>query len=169
MTSQAELESYLTEHLSYEREMLGFAFRQIQREPEQLVWNAYFESFGIHARNLYQFLRSTEGPRSVTADDYLPGWKQPAIPSLEKLNPFFFHMGKQRAIGEKKPALEWALKVGPQLDRTWVRWYDALPDRYRSLVDGKPVCGFASVQNRPSGPLSAPGPVHRITGPSSPR
>jgi hypothetical protein len=95
---EASLRAYLSDHLQYERWMLGEAFRELHTTPTGPRWNMVFESFCVHARNLYDFLRH-EGKRANTyrADDYaLDRTKLVAELAFNELDKFLFHMSADR-------------------------------------------------------------------------
>jgi hypothetical protein len=50
-----KLIKHLRESLPYELRMLRHTHRQLSHEQNQLDWNAFLESFAIHARNLMEF------------------------------------------------------------------------------------------------------------------
>jgi len=61
MASEPEKLAYLEEHVSYEVVMLNYTFMRLltlrpSTPEEQLDCNAFLESFGVHARNLVDFL-----------------------------------------------------------------------------------------------------------------
>lgn len=132
------LKTYLKEHVRYERDMLAFAHKQLHETGEGPAWNLAYEGFCLHARNLEQFLRH-DG--DIRADWYLPGRPKPgAMPKLEALNQFLFHLSVSRLDKPKLtvPELE---PVGAWLDKEWAVFVDALPAPYIGLVDSSPVCG----------------------------
>jgi hypothetical protein len=43
---------YLEEHLPYMMKMLRYTHGQMLQKQHYLCWNAHFESFAVHARNL---------------------------------------------------------------------------------------------------------------------
>ena len=61
MADEQEKIAYLEERISYELVMLNYTFMRLLTSPpsspeEQLDFNAYLESFAVHARNLVAFL-----------------------------------------------------------------------------------------------------------------
>src|SRR5260370_30872325 len=76
--NEAEMLRYLREHVTYERTMLGFTYARLHDTVPGVAWNVVYESFGIHARNLYGFFRN-EGKTQTTfrADDYVDSWPKP--------------------------------------------------------------------------------------------
>ena len=165
--SKTEKIEYLREHLAYEREMLGFTFNKIFQEQSQLNWNSYFESFGIHSRNLFDFLRSDGNSTDFCANDFVKNYKHDPInvPKIDPFNESFFHMTKARArkakvnIGDAQAIARW-------IDHEWARWVGSLPGEYRSMVDPKPVC-VPTIRLYGPTPETATNHVWSITGPST--
>lgn len=138
--SEAELVEYLTNHLAYERKMLGFTFKMLS-EADGLRWSAFFESFGLHARNLYDFLRH-EGKRgnTIRADDYLSGRKRPTPSRVDgRLNASFFHLSTER-LKNDPVNLKDAIQIAEWIDAEWKRWAEQLSAPFNRLVDPAPVC-----------------------------
>ncbi len=135
------LVDYLTDHVKYERDMLGYTFRAMHATPPGPNWNVVFESFGLHARNLYDFLRH-EGKKTNTfrADDYVPGRPKPQALSLfNDLDAFLCHMSAGRAE-RAKLTLERLYSLGEWLDREWSKWVNSLPSPFNDRLDPSPVC-----------------------------
>ena len=63
---------YLKEHLPYMLKMLRYTFSRMQDEPNYLSWNAHFESFAIHARNLVNFLTNAD-KNNLKAGEFVKG------------------------------------------------------------------------------------------------
>jgi len=58
--------AYLQEHLPYELKMLRYTYGQLLQKQHCLSWNAHFESFAVHARNLVNFLTNGDTtPRTL--------------------------------------------------------------------------------------------------------
>jgi hypothetical protein len=131
----ADLAEYLRDHVLYEKVMLDFTFQEIQKPHEQLMWNAIFESFGVHARNLYDFHRSDGGGNNRRANQYVSGHKSASLNDFNLLDKFFFHMTKHRAT-DAKVKLENALKIHQWIETEWSRWVNALGPSYRAVVEG---------------------------------
>jgi hypothetical protein len=82
MASKPEKIVYLEEHVSYEVVMLNYTFMRLMTlQPstpeEHLDRNAFLESFGVHAKNLVDFL--SEGCRinCRNASDYVTHFEAP--------------------------------------------------------------------------------------------
>jgi hypothetical protein len=58
MTSKSQLENHLQDHLPYELLMLRYSHGRINIESDPLIWNAMYECFCMHARNLWDFLNN---------------------------------------------------------------------------------------------------------------
>ena len=69
------LQAYLEDHLAYEVLMLRHALTKITTFQHPLEWNAYFESFVVHARNLYAFLTNDDDSRTFKARDFINGFQ----------------------------------------------------------------------------------------------
>lgn len=149
--AEAELIEYLTNHLAYERKMLGFTFKMLF-QSDGLRWCAFFESFGLHARNLYDFLRH-EGKKgnTIRADDYLVGRKRPAPSRVDgRLNTSFFHLSTDR-LKNDPVNLDDAIQIAQWIDAEWKKWADELSSPFTELAKAAPVCALVV----PSG-LSTP-------------
>ena len=89
--------SYLEEHLSYEVVMLNYTFmRLLTLQPstpeEQLDRNAFLELFGVHARNLVDFLSEKSREDGRNASDYVPDFE---APDQAGVNQAIFRLEKQ--------------------------------------------------------------------------
>ena len=73
----------------------------------ELDWNAFFESFAVHARNLYRFLTNDDKP-NYHANDFAVGFKATKTDTtkstFEKLNQQVLHFGKWRPADNSKKA-----------------------------------------------------------------
>ena len=137
----SDLMVYLEEHLDYERRMLRFTYRMLF-ETDGPRWCAMFESFGIHARNLYDFLRH-EGKAATTirAVDYVPNRKKSeALATIDaKMNSSLFHLSTSR-LGNKPVTLSDAIMIGAWIDREWQAWAAQLPQPFCSSVGTELTC-----------------------------
>ena len=82
MASKQEKIAYLKEHVSYEVVMLNYTFMRLMTlQPsipeEQLDHNAFLESFGVHARNLVDFLSERYRNNCRNASDYVTHFDAP--------------------------------------------------------------------------------------------
>ena len=89
---------YLNEHLPYEMKMLRYTYGQMQHRQHYLSWNAHYESFAVHARNLVNLLTNGD-TGNFKASDFVPGYRArigDAQGSMGKLRTQVFHLGKKR-------------------------------------------------------------------------
>jgi hypothetical protein len=131
---------YLREHVAYEREMLEFTYARLHKTEPGKEWNMAYESFAVHARNLYDFLRN-EGKRQTNfrADDYVEGWGLSAFTLFNDLDIFVFHMAASREEREKLN-LQILRKLGAWLDQQWAVWVGRLPQEYNGILSSNAVC-----------------------------
>jgi hypothetical protein len=136
---------YLDDHLRYERQMLGFTFELVYSLPTGLLWNAIFESFAIHARNLYDFFRHEgNAATSYRAVDYVPGRSKSDCDLKFNELDTLLHLSASRLTKEKVNSGD-VLKLGRWLDDEWKIWALSLKDPYIALVDANPVCSVPRV------------------------
>ena len=150
-----DLNIYLNEHLKYERKMLGFTYKKLFVTDEQ-TWCAMFESFGVHARNLYDFLRHEGKPQTtIRADDYIPGRKKPDASGVsQKMNISFFHLSTSRILNQSVNIQD-AITIGNWIDKEWGDWVNQLPDKFKNLVDASLVCVPPSITVSDQHPTSS--------------
>jgi hypothetical protein len=108
MSSAQQRKEYLEEHLYYELLMLRFSYREINKSQSPLIWNAFFDSFVMHARNLIDFLTNDGGVQNFKAVDFTvdyiaPDKKKGGIQGLyDKLHAHALHLGKLRPTDDEK-------------------------------------------------------------------
>ena len=68
---------YLEEHLPYELLMLRHTHSTLLQTQDVLNWNAFFECFVVHARNLYNFLRNKSDLNTFAAVDFTTRYRRP--------------------------------------------------------------------------------------------
>jgi hypothetical protein len=111
MASEQKKIAYLEEHVSYELVMLNYTFmRLVASAPstaeEQLDFNTYLESFGVHARNLVDFLSNRARGDECSAFDYVPGFEAPdqarVKPALLRLEKQIMHLTAIRSPDPQK-------------------------------------------------------------------
>ena len=148
--SPEDLKAYLAEHLTYERDMLRFTYSMLF-QMNGLRWCAMFESFGLHARNLYDFLRHEgQAGNTVRACDFVEGHKKPQHSNIDKkMNESFFHLSTLR-LENTAINLPDAIEIGSWIDREWANWAAQLSETFKGFVDTSPACP----------PLSPPTPAH---------
>lgn len=139
--SDKELCDYLEKHLSYERDMLGFT-APLLMSATGLDWCVMFEGFGLHARNIHDFLRN-EGSASTTfrACDYVNDYKARDNSNIkEKMNQSFFRLSSNR-LKDSPVNLQDISELGSWIDRNWADWASQLREPFSKFVDISPVCG----------------------------
>jgi hypothetical protein len=118
MATKEQIHDYLDEHLPYMLKMLRYTHAQLHQPQHYLMWNAHFESFAVHARNLVNFLANKDDG-NFKAKEFSDGFKAKTgntIGNLIRLlDQQVFHLGKQRPrekVGKFKsdnaePVKEW--------------------------------------------------------------
>ena len=72
---QTQKDLYIKEHLPYETEMLRYTQSALNAvSVTRLDWNAMYESFAVHARNLYMFLTNEDGS-NAKANDFVSAFR----------------------------------------------------------------------------------------------
>jgi hypothetical protein len=89
MATEQQKIAYLEERISYELVMLNYSFmRVLTSRPsvseKQLDFNAYLESFGVHARNLVDFLSEKSRSDCCNASDYVANFEAPDQAQLQQ-------------------------------------------------------------------------------------
>lgn len=104
MSGEGKKIAYLKEHLSYEFSMLNFTFRQLEGiEKRRLFWNALYESFFVHFRNVSTFLKDSEAHSgNWKVSKFLPTFqlsdseKRKITGLVLRIESQIMHMGKLR-------------------------------------------------------------------------
>jgi hypothetical protein len=106
MSSEQDKEYWLREHLQYEIRMLEYTLAKIGQLPEGDDWNAYYESFAVHARNLYVFLTNDEAGNRKAKEyvDYQAQKTCRTISVFQKMRAQVLHPGKNRSTGTEEKA-----------------------------------------------------------------
>jgi hypothetical protein len=89
---------YLDEHLPYMMKMLRYTHGQMLQKQHYLSWNAHFESFAVHARNLVRFLTNSDAG-NFKAYQFVPDYRArigDIQGAMAKLDHQVFHLGKNR-------------------------------------------------------------------------
>jgi hypothetical protein len=89
---------YLEEHLPYMLKMLRYTYGQMLQKQHYLSWNAHFESFAVHARNLVNFLTNND-TGNCKASEFVQGYRARIGDdqgAMTKLREQVFHLGKKR-------------------------------------------------------------------------
>lgn len=103
-----QLDNWLRDHLPYELSMLRYTLREMHSAQTQGDYNAYYESFAIHSRVLFDFITGRE-PKNVRAVCFVPDYdcpkrKRDQVQSfMNKINPAVAHAGPTRPsdLGDK--------------------------------------------------------------------
>lgn len=134
-----DLESFAREHLSYELWMLGETAGWLVTAPPGAplpTWNAYIESFGIHARALGDFLANRGNHRDdVLAKHYAPHWtaEDPASGLAKIVDKQVAHLTSVRlekapinpgeALTQLNESFEHFVLAVPEPRRLWFDWF----------------------------------------------
>ena len=131
MASAQERCDFLREHIKYEWLMLRFTHEKIGVVQDQMVWNAMYELFVVHARNLFDFLTNDAHSENMQGSDYNPDFqaKDPeAVRGVKNgLNPHVLHLGKVRKEADRKPHIDRLSKLFAWLDQNLIRFGKELP------------------------------------------
>ena len=148
MMTEDEMISYLKDHLPYELLMLRYAFQKIssKQEQAQLDWNAYYECFVLHARNLYLFLTNGDAANAKAARFIKGGFEsdktEDTISVFQKLGTQVFHLGiKRPSEQETKVTLDDAEKVNRWVEENFKSFLDKVHDHDRSVLGDRTRLG----------------------------
>jgi hypothetical protein len=89
---------YLREHLPYEMKMLRYTSKQMLERQHYLSWNAHYEAFAVHARNLANFL-SNDDKGNFKAREFVSTFsakKGELGTAMQTLTNQVFHLAKSR-------------------------------------------------------------------------
>jgi hypothetical protein len=177
MTSKTKLQDHLADHLPYELAMLRYTRDQLTRPHGQLDWNAYFESFIVHGRNLYHFLTSDDDARNMKADDYETAYlpiekeRQKLQGTLIKLHEQVLHLAKRRPTDPReKFNRTHAEKLQAWIEDEMKRFLDCLNSDYRQCWDADradPKCWAPTVPALRTTSSSGEVVGYVLTGPSA--
>src|ERR1700681_1670057 len=98
MASEQQEHDYLDEHLPYMLKMLRYDYGQILQSQHYLSWNAHFESFAVHVRNLVNFLTNND-TGNFKASEFMQEFKArkgDISGPITKLDQQVFHLHKAR-------------------------------------------------------------------------
>jgi hypothetical protein len=139
MSSTEERAYWLHEHLSYELLMVRHTHAELQKRirsrRDQLVWNANFAAFVLHARNVYEFLTNDKDSRNFKAEEYtqFEADKRPIVGTTGKLHGHAFHPGKNRAaLNDEKVDLDKAKLVFGWIEANMATFLGRLEAPYKS-------------------------------------
>jgi hypothetical protein len=175
MSSRAQKVEHLGDHLPYELLILRHAHKRTPEDRYQLDWNAYYESFALHARNLFVFLTNGKGSTNFVAEDFVAftAEKDANVQKLinQDLHWQVFHFGKQRKSDpEKKVGTEGRQEIFDWVERNFKRferalaktefaehWYPerADPDKVREILL-EPARSIATPSNPPQASSGSP-------------
>lgn len=129
---------YLQEHLPYMLKMLRYTYGQMLQAQHYLSWNAHFESFSIHARNLTRFLSNNDKGNAKAAEfvkDYKARIGDVSGP-MSRLQNQVFHLAKQRPKDVvAKFDTEDAKAVSGWIEDNFKDFLSKLPRELRALFD----------------------------------
>ncbi len=141
MSEREKKEQFLNEHLKYEHDMLEYSLSKLYCEGDQLGWNAFFESFAIHARNLYDFLRNEGKSNNYRASDFAENYKKPDHNiEFNKLDPSVFHLGKDRVRRKIKVRMNNIEILAGWIDENHLTWHRQLKKEYKDKVRERLKC-----------------------------
>jgi hypothetical protein len=134
MTDQDKLK-FLEEHLHYEHEMFEYSLSKLYCTGDQLGWNSFYESFAIHARNLYDFFRNDGGGNNFKARDFANDYSPPsANTKFNILDPSVFHLGKQRTGEVQKLTMQALVNLAKWISTQHDHWYQKLDEKFKAKV-----------------------------------
>lgn len=144
--TKEEIDNHLRDHLPYEKMMLEYTFKKISESPTSLTtedWNAYYESFAVHARILAEFL-SNKDKKNLQAGQFITGFCEAKPPNLTgpfiDLNEQVLHIGKKRPTeSDKKVSIETAEKIYLWLNSAFDKFLDELPETMKELWDRRVI------------------------------
>lgn len=133
---------WLKEHLAYELDMLHFTLERISVLPESPEWNAHFESFAVHARNLYGFLTNDSGQGNYNASDFVPHFRSAKTDltkgAFPKLLFQVLHLGKRRPTSTHgKFTLDICRQFYSWIEENFKMFTDQLGEPYASAWAGR--------------------------------
>jgi hypothetical protein len=101
------VQNYLEEHLPYEVSMMEHTLERLAHTKNKADWNAFLESFCIHARNLKMFITNDRGGGStgVIARDFVEFNKRTdsnLTGAFQRLNEQTAHLSKKRTVDPTK-------------------------------------------------------------------
>jgi hypothetical protein len=140
MATEQQKQDYLDEHLPYMLKMLRYTYGQILQSQHYLSWNAHFESFAVHARNLANLLTNNDSG-NFKAAQFVPRFKArkgDISGPMTKLEQQVFHLHKGRpreAIG--KFNTEHAKAVVEWVERNFADFIHELPPALRQVFNEK--------------------------------
>jgi hypothetical protein len=136
--SQTDLIDYLT-NVRYELDMMRINLHRARAFSKgglknQLDYNSHYESWAIHARNLYKFLNSDDRRPSYRAQDYKehfsPTKTNDTKRILQKLEPEVFHMGDRPTVTQDQVNLADVSIFSEWVEEVFVEFIKEIPKVY---------------------------------------
>jgi hypothetical protein len=164
--------AYLDDHLPYERMMLEYTFGKISAEQSTCDWNAYYESFAVHARNLYKFLGNED---DVRACDFVPGFSAAKSDETKRTFPDLLkqvlHLSQVRpSAAEQKVQLDDAREFHAWLDKHFSDFLGKLPLAHKKHWNAERSVSPKDILTISTGPTGPVDPYYGRTpaiGPST--
>jgi hypothetical protein len=140
MASDKQKNDYLAEHLPYEMKMLRYTSKRMLERQYYLSWNAYYESFAVHARNLVQFL-SNDDKGNFKAREFIPTFSAKKVKlgsAMQDLTNQVFHLAKDRpSTPVDKFNTEHAKRVCEWIEHHFSDFLSKLSPGQRQMFDDK--------------------------------
>jgi hypothetical protein len=170
VSDRSDLNEYLNKSLKYELLMLRYTLPKIKAPPCQMELNAYFESFVVHARNLYQFLTNEGRGNDAGAREFASHFKanktNDTISLFAKILPQILHLGRNRPSDPSKQAnVDGAQKWSDWIEKNFKAFIDALGPEYAWDWNDADPFGTHIAINRSVGGITQP---ERLTTTSLP-
>ena len=134
--------NYLDEHLPYMLKMLRYTYGQMLQRQHYLSWNAHFESFAVHARNLVKFLTNGDTGNFQATKFVRGGYRarnDDIRSAMKKLESQVFHLAQNRpreAIGKFSTEPD-AKKVHDWIESNFAEFLSKLGDVRKLFNDKK--------------------------------
>lgn len=164
MATPEKLQTYLSVHISYELLMLRYTVTVLNKPISQLSGYAHYESFVIHARNLYDFLiaESKKNSNNFTSIDYgaSKASKGEDYQIFNLIDPQVMHMAKLRLDTSDN-------KINLEKVNFMANWVEANFSKFLSSKDSKYTWDNAAA-NPPNEFSLNDNRVYSITGPVGP-
>ena len=158
--SEKQIVEYIEEHILYELLMLRYSYSQIKSVPSQLDWNAFFVSFTVYGRNLYDFLLNHRDRNTFAAVDFTDNYRPPKAGTMSaiisRLNEQVAHLGQRTKDRARKVGLDAATQLFEWIELHMPTFEAAIRPEYqpywnRDLADPTKVAGDAPSAG-PTGP-----------------
>ena len=188
MPSQEKSIEHLEDHLPYELLMLRHTYERMNTPRYPLDWNAHYESFAVHARNLFDFLTNRATANNFKASHFSTAFKVTKNDEVQRiinqdLHSQVLHLGKNRESDEdKKVGHQKREKVFTWIETNMAAFIDSLKDtkfnahwdsdeadprKFHQEYSSRPVTTFVYGQPVQSASTGSPGLIS-TTGPGAP-